>query len=118
MKFKNLYEMNMILSLVKDGCATVNTTDIYAENELILESGQDSPESEVIKADLFSRLSADAKFILRTIFNSPVELMEIAKQRGNNQNKLASYLRKMWKSTLRTKKVMKEIERYNTELQE
>jgi len=113
----NDYESLVISNIIAYDCQSITTTDFYDENspDIILESGEDV-ENQLIKADLFNRLSEEAKHVLKVIANSPAELLEMASIKGKPTERLARYLRKKW-SGGKVRQVMVELKKYNKEVQ-
>jgi hypothetical protein len=78
--------------------------DISAQN-------QPSPESEVIKKELYQNLSQESVEVIKMIIDSPAEILEmISTPKGVITEKLVKkYLLRKWTSTFVVESVIKEI---------
>jgi hypothetical protein len=113
MKKYSAKEISFLLQYAKEETISVNTSDMFDEdnNEIILESNENT-EEQIIKNDLITRLSNEAKTVIETIINCPLEFFQYgeSKKRG-----LKRFLKNKFGKNY--KKILNELERCNFELQ-
>ena len=86
-------------------------TPITTKHEIILESEMQSPEDEVIKKDIYQKMSLEAKQVISICLNCPAEILELITPRNSKKikkDKLIKYLQHRWNRRL-VRKVLNEI---------
>lgn len=94
---------------------------IYTEIDELTPDRSISPETAVIRDDLYQKLSAEAKEVVEAIINSPKDFVDecISPKTGRfkyreNDNAffIKRFFRKKWGSRLLVKQVFRELETY------
>jgi len=87
-------------------------TPVITEREIILESQERSPEDEVIKKDMYQKMSSEAKQVISICINCPNEILDLITPRNSKKikkEKLVKYLQNKWHNKRLVRKVLNEV---------
>lgn len=93
--------------------------DALDTGEIILHSRMLNPEEICIKADLFNKLSKEAKEIIYIVLDGPVEILEFfasPKEKKINKRRIINFFSIHWCSKMITKQAVREIENWANSL--
>ncbi len=102
-------------------CAWIVFFGLYEEVDELMPCACISPETAVIKDDLYQKLSTEAREVIETIINAPKDFTDecIAPKTGrfkyredDNAYFIKRFFRKKWGSRLLVRKVFRELEMY------
>jgi len=95
---------------------SIDSTDT---GEIILFSRKLSPEEICIKADLFDKLSDEAKEVIHIVLHGPTEILEFfasPKEKKINKRRIINFFSAHWCSKLIAKQTIREVEYWTNNL--
>ena len=115
-KATNLYSYLTVYQTMRYGDIPYFEQSVPRENqEEIMLPSSSNQERDIIKKDLFAKLSSEAKEIINIVLNSPNEILEIFKTPKYNlisRNKIKEYLVSNGWKTKSVKKAFSELKEF------